>query len=334
MLFTCDSTGEQLILTDSNYTIVKTDGTKLTFGKNDKYLSKYESPDSTTFEYFMQSGAQFKYFSTECAVEFKTKALSTIINRIDILQHTSTSVTINYQVFLTYDSNNYLSQIEYKEGSITLEKYTFTRTTSTITIEDVLLHKKLVITTAGQTKTISSYVNNVFMGTQTISVSGSKTTLTDMEGKKTLYFYNNFNQLEYEVNENGWAVRHYFDNWNREIETSRTLQIFSHKTLSENLLENGNFSSGSLKYDLDGNATLLDALTTSSILDGKFVGKWCKITPLSGKSTANISQTITKSGHKGDPFTAVLLGYKNDTVGTAIDFWIYFYDANNKCIGE
>ena len=334
MLFTCDSTGEQLILTDSNYTIVETDGTKLTFGKNDKYLSKYESPDSTTFEYFMQSGAQFKYFSTECAVEFKTKALSTIINRIDILQHTSTSETINYQVFLTYDSNNYLSQIEYKEGSTTLEKYTFTRTTSTITIEDVLLHKKLVITTSGQTKTISSYIHNVLIGTQSITKGTLKSTLTNAEGKKTEYGYNIKNQLEYEINENGWAVRHYFDNWNRKIETSRTIQIFSHKTLSENLLENGNFSSGSLKYDLDGNARLLDTLTTSSILDGKFVGKWCSLTPLSGKSAASISQTITKSGHKGEPFTAVLLGYKNDTVGTAIDFWIYFYDANNKCIGE
>lgn len=335
MLFTCDSTGEQLILTDSNYTIVKTDGTKLTFGKNDKYLSKYESPDSTTFEYFMQSGAQFKYFSTECAIEFKTKALSTIINRIDILQHTSTSETINYQVFLTYDSNNYLSQIEYKEGSTTLEKYTFTRTTSTITIEDVLLHKKLVITTAGQTKTISSYVNNVFMGIQTISVSGSKTTLTDIEGKKTLYFYNNLNQLEYEVNENGWVRTHQYDQLNREIETSRTLQIFSHKTLSENLLENGNFSSGSLKYEVDGVTTFSDAIGTSTILDDKFVGKWWKLVPSSGKSKASISQTITKAGHKGDPFTVVLVGYREKlSFNCLYTFVVYFYDNLNQLVGK
>ena len=331
----CEQTGETLYDEIADYKIVNQQGGYAEYNSDTAFLNKYVGNNGSVFIYRYISKKVFQYTNNDCAMEFISTASNCFkAERIDIKQITNGSNRINYQVFLTYDSNNYLSQIEYKEGSTTLEKYTFTRTASTIIIEDVLLHKKLVITTSGQTKTISSYIHNVLIGTQSITKGTLKSTLTNAEGKKTEYGYDYKNLLEYEINENGWAVRHYFDNWNREIETSRTIQIFSHKTLSENLLENGNFSSGSLKYDLDGNTTLLDTLTTSSILDGKFVGKWCKITPLSGKSTANISQTITKSGHKGDPFTAVLLGYKNDTSGLMVTLKIYFYNSLSQCIGN
>ena len=327
--------GEKLLVTSSEYILMDTNGTKITYKQKLQRLSKYETLNSFNFEHFTASRMLFKYSNDNCSVEFISNLSDKKITQINFKQITNKNSRTNYQVFLTYDSNNYLSQIEYKEGSITLEKYTFTRTTSTITIEDVLLHKKLVITTSSQTKTISSYANNVFMGTQTISVSGSKTTLTDIEGKKTLYFYNNFNQLEYEVNENGWVRTHRYDRWNREIETSRTLQIFSHKTLSENLLENGNFSSGSLKYEVDGVTTFSDAIGTSTILDDKFVGKWWKVEPSSGKSKASISQTITKAGHKGDPFTVVLVGYREKlSFNCLYTFVVYFYDNLNQLVGK
>ena len=200
--------GEKLLVTSSEYILMDTNGTKITYKQKLQRLSKYETLNSFNFEHFTAPTMLFKYSNDNCSVEFISNLSDKKITQINFKQITNKNSRTNYQVFLTYDSNNYLSQIEYKEGSTTLEKYTFTRTTSTITIEDVLLHKKLVITTSSQTKTISSYVNNVFMGTQTISVSGSKTTLTDIEGKKTLYFYNNFNQLEYEVNENGWVRTH------------------------------------------------------------------------------------------------------------------------------
>ena len=327
--------GEKLLVTSSEYILMDTNGTKITYKRKLQRLSKYETLNSFNFEHFTASGMLFKYSNDNCSVEFISNLSDKKITQINFKQITNKNSRTNYQVFLTYDSNNYLSQIEYKEGSTTLEKYTFTRTTSTVTIEDVLLHKKLVITTSGQTKTISSYVNNVFMGIQTISVSGSKTTLTDIEGKKTLYFYNNLNQLEYEVNENGWVRTHRYDRWNREIETSRTLQIFSHKTLSENLLENGNFSSDSLKYEVDGVTTFSDAIGTSTILDDKFVGKWLKLEPSSGKSKASISQTITKAGHKGDPFTVVLVGYREKlSFNCLYTFVVYFYDNLNQLVGK
>lgn len=331
----CEQTGETLYDEIVDYKIVNQQGGYSLFESESFFLNQYLGNDGSYFVFRKVSKKVFRYTNNDCAMEFISTASDCFkAERIDIKQITNGSNRINYQVFLTYDSNNYLSQIEYKEGSTTLEKYTFTRTTSTITIEDVLFHKKLVITTSGQTKTISSYVNNVFIGTQSITKGTLKSILTNAEGKKTEYGYNVKNLLEYEVNENGWVRTHQYDQWNREVETSRTLQIFSHKTLSENLLENGNFSSGLLKYDVDGNATFLDTLVTTSILDNKFAGEWCCLTPLAGKSIASISQTISKSGHKGDPFTAVLLGYKNDTIGFTITLDVYFYDELNQCIGN
>ena len=331
----CEQTGETLYDEIVDYKIVNQQGGYSLFESESFFLNQYLGNDGSYFVFRKVSKKVFRYTNNDCAMEFISTASDCFkAERIDIKQITNGSNRINYQVFLTYDSNNYLSQIEYKEGSTTLEKYTFTRTTSTITIEDVLFHKKLVITTSGQTKTISSYVNNVFIGTQSITKGTLKSILTNAEGKKTEYGYNVKNLLEYEVNENGWVRTHQYDQWNREIETSRTFQIFSHKTLSENLLENGNFSSGLLKYDVDGNATFLDTLVTTSILDNKFAGEWCCLTPLAGKSIASISQTISKSGHKGDPFTAVLLGYKNDTIGFTITLDVYFYDELNQCIGN
>ena len=331
----CEQTGETLYDEIVDYKIVNQQGGYSLFESESFFLNQYLGNDGSYFVFRKVSKKVFRYTNNDCAMEFISTASDCFkAERIDIKQITNGSNRINYQVFLTYDSNNYLSQIEYKEGCTTLEKYTFTRTTSTITIEDVLFHKKLVITTSGQTKTISSYVNNVFIGTQSITKGTLKSILTNAEGKKTEYGYNVKNLLEYEVNENGWVRTHQYDQWNREIETSRTLQIFSHKTLSENLLENGNFSSGLLKYDVDGNATFLDTLVTTSILDNKFAGEWCCLTPLAGKSIASISQTISKSGHKGDPFTAVLLGYKNDTIGFTITLDVYFYDELNQCIGN
>lgn len=331
----CEQTGETLYDEIVDYKIVNQQGGYSLFESESFFLNQYLGNDGSYFVFRKVSKKVFRYTNNDCAMEFISTASNCFkAERIDIKQITNGSNRINYQVFLTYDSNNYLSQIEYKEGSTTLEKYTFTRTTSTITIEDVLFHKKLVITTSGQTKTISSYVNNVFIGTQSITKETLKSILTNAEGKKTEYGYNVKNLLEYEVNENGWVRTHQYDQWNREVETSRTLQIFSHKTLSENLLENGNFSSGLLKYDVDGNATFLDTLVTTSILDNKFAGEWCCLTPLAGKSIASISQTISKSGHKGDPFTAVLLGYKNGTIGFTITLDVYFYDELNQCIGN
>ena len=331
----CEQTGETLYDEIVDYKIVNQQGGYSLFESESFFLNQYLGNDGSYFVFRKVSKKVFRYTNNDCAMEFISTASDCFkAERIDIKQITNGSNRINYQVFLTYDSNNYLSQIEYKEGSTTLEKYTFTRTTSTITIEDVLFHKKLVITTSGQTKTISSYVNNVFIGTQSIRKGTLKSILTNAEGKKIEYGYNVKNLLEYEVDENGWVRTHKYDKWNREVETSRTLQIFSHKTLSENLLENGNFSSGLLKYDVDGNATFLDTLVTTSILDNKFAGEWCCLTPLAGKSIASISQTISKSGHKGDPFTAVLLGYKNGTIGFTITLDVYFYDELNQCIGN
>ena len=332
--FVCHATGEQLIVGSSLLLFINKEGTRVTYNKKTGQVKKFTSNTNGCYELKSSTNALFRYANDNCSVEFISTTSDKKITQIVFKQITDKINRTNYQVYLTYDANNYLKSIEYKENDITIEKYSFSKSETTFIVKDEMKKSAIIETNYGTYKEIETYINGIFISAQTINLEGKRTILTNKEGRKTEYCYNINNQLEYEINENGWATRHYFDKWNREIETSRTLQIFSHKTLRENLLENGNFLSGSLKYDLDGNATLLDVLTTSSILDGKFVGKWCKITPLSEKSTANISQTITKSGHKGDPFTAVLLGYKNDTSGLMVTLKIYFYDELNQCIGN
>lgn len=332
----CQSTGEHLIVGSSLLLFINKDGTKVTYKKNTGLVEKLSSNSHGFYEYKTDKNIVFKYSNDNCSVEFVSNSSDKRITRIDIKQNTDSNSLLNYQIFLTYNSDNYLSQIEYKENGVTIEKYAFTKGESVFILKDEIYNQSIIETNYGTHKKIETYVNSVFIGAQTISVSGNKTTITNKEGKKIQYLYNEKHQLEYEVDEKGWVIRHYYDEWNREIETSRTLQIFSHITQNENLINNGNFSTGLDSYLFNGSSQVLDNITpiTPTFFDGKYQGKWVKIEALYPDMNCYIKKTIVKKGHKGDAFTATLLGYTSELSNNKnVDLCIFFLNDSGESLG-